>query len=186
MTHDLQGQPGVRAALHPGVDETLALVRSLHGSGPHQRPRPRSRPSGVSRLGPTDRLLSGVERGGSEPARRRNARSKWSDTRRRRCARRSTICARRRGARRISIEAGPTTATAAYRRSAAGRRARCCPCSWARRCPTRSRGGELPPPSEIERLLGPARAAFTADEASGRWRFEHYRCAIVGGEASSR
>ena len=46
-------------------------------------------------------------------------------------------------------------------------------------------GGDLPAPSEIERLFGPARATFAADQAGGRWRFERYRCAIVGNEDSS-
>jgi hypothetical protein len=91
----------------------------------------------------------------------------------------------RRDARRISIEAGPSTAIEAYRD----------PCRidelllsvyLGRSIPAEVEGGELPRTAEIERTLGPMRAAFTAEEAAGQWRFERYGCAIVAGEASSR
>jgi hypothetical protein len=78
-----------------------------------------------------------------------------------------------RGARRISIEAGPSTAAEVYRSPLLIDElvlsvflADCLPDGVA--------DGELPQPSEIERLLGPVRGVFTAEQESGRWRYEHF------------
>jgi riboflavin biosynthesis pyrimidine reductase len=91
----------------------------------------------------------------------------------------------RRGARRISIEAGPSTATAAYSEPRLVDEL-LLSVFLGRSVPESVAGGELPPPTKIERVMGGLRAAFTVEEPSGRWRFERYRCAIVGGEAWSR
>jgi riboflavin biosynthesis pyrimidine reductase len=91
-----------------------------------------------------------------------------------------------RGARRISIEAGPSTVIEAYRPAPGLVDEIVLSVFRAPSLPAAVRGGDLPATSEIEDLLGPARAAFEADQASGTWRYEHYRrCAIFGGEASS-
>jgi riboflavin biosynthesis pyrimidine reductase len=83
-----------------------------------------------------------------------------------------------RGARRISIEAGPSTARAAYDDPARIDELLLSVFAAAA-IPPAVAGGELPPRREIERILGPPRAAFTLDEPSGRWRYERYRRAIL-------
>jgi riboflavin biosynthesis pyrimidine reductase len=91
----------------------------------------------------------------------------------------------RRDARRISIEAGPSTALEAYRDPALVEEL-LLSVFQGPSIPPEVEGGELPTSFEIERILGPVRAAFSAAEPSGPWRFERYGCAIVAGEASSR
>jgi riboflavin biosynthesis pyrimidine reductase len=78
-----------------------------------------------------------------------------------------------RGARRISIEAGPSTAVEAYR-SPLLIDELVLSVFLAASLPDGVAGGELPGSSEIERLLGPLRGAFAADQESGRWRYERY------------
>ena len=184
VTHDLQGPPGVRAALHAWRRQELALSqppwllvltsgRDLDPAHPafHASARP---------------IVFCPESNAAEVARRVEDASievvghPAPDLRAA-----VTYLRFRRGARRIAIEAGPSTAIAAYRDPPLVDELLLSVFLGAS-IPESVAGGELPPPAEIERLLGPVRAAFTVEEASGRWRFEHYRCAIVGGEASSR
>jgi riboflavin biosynthesis pyrimidine reductase len=89
-----------------------------------------------------------------------------------------------RHARRITIEAGPSTARELYRDPPLLDEL-LLSVFEAPSIPDSIVGGELPPTREIERILGPARAAFTVEERSGRWRFEHYGCAMVGPEGPS-
>ena len=90
----------------------------------------------------------------------------------------------RRGARRITIEAGPSTAIEAYRD----------PALVDELLLSVFLAGSIPDPvasaascrrsAEIERIFGAASGRrSTVEESSGRWRFERYRCAMVGGEA---
>jgi riboflavin biosynthesis pyrimidine reductase len=86
-----------------------------------------------------------------------------------------------RGARRISIEAGPSTAIAAY--DAPARIDELLLSVFeAPEVPATIAGGELPSRRDLERILGPAVATFAAAEESGPWRFERYRRAILRGQ----
>ena len=89
-----------------------------------------------------------------------------------------------RGARRITLEAGPSTAVTAYQE----------PCRIDELllsifdAPALAPGfaaGELPSRARLERTLGPPRASCSVVEPSGRWTFEHYRCAMVRDGAAS-
>jgi riboflavin biosynthesis pyrimidine reductase len=85
-----------------------------------------------------------------------------------------------RGVRRISIEAGPSTAAAAYASPVAIDELLLSIYGGAA-LPAALLGGELPGRAVLERALGRLRSSFSAVEASGRWTFERYRCAIVPG-----
>lgn len=91
---------------------------------------------------------------------------------------------RSRQARRITIEAGPSTASEAYREPLLVDELSLSVFE-ADSIPRELEGGELPSYDEIVRRLGPPLASLSALEASGRWRFEHYRCAIFGTEQRS-
>lgn len=85
-----------------------------------------------------------------------------------------------RGARRISIEVGPSTAIGAYGEPVAVDELLLSVFA-ERDLPAALAGGELPSPARLERLFGPPRGAFTIGEPGGRWSFERYRrpaCAV--------
>jgi riboflavin biosynthesis pyrimidine reductase len=79
----------------------------------------------------------------------------------------------RRDARWIAIEAGPSTAVAAYRAPPLVDELLLSVFGAATLAPDLV-AGELPSRSEIERVFGPPRAGFAALEPSGPWVFEHY------------
>jgi riboflavin biosynthesis pyrimidine reductase len=177
VTHDLQGEPGAVRALRAWRRETLGLV---------------------------DPPWLVVLTGGRDLDVRHPALSSWSrpivccpaaaaeDVRRR--VRGSAIevvpddapglraaiahLGQRRGVRRISIEAGPSTAAAAYDAPVVIDELVLSIYGGAALAPALA-GGELPGRAAIERAVGARRASFSAEESSGRWTFEHYRCAIV-------
>lgn len=184
LSHDLQGTPGVRAALHAWRRQELSLSqppwlmvltsgRDLDPAHPafHSSARPivfcpESSAAEVARRAEH----AAIEVVGHPAPDLRSAIDYLRD---------------RRGARRITIEAGPSTASEAYR-SPALLEELLLSVFLERSILESLAGGELPPPAEIERIFGPARGEFTVEESSGRWRFEHYRCAMVGPEAGAR
>ncbi len=184
LSHDLQGKPGVRAALHAWRRQELSLSqppwllvltsgRDLDPAHPafHATARP---------------IVFCPESSAAEVARRVGHASIEVVGHPVPDLRVAVDYLRyRRGSRRITIEAGPSTAAEVYRAPALVEEL-LLSVFLAGSIPDSLAGGELPPPAEIERVLGPQRAAFTVEESSGRWRFEHYRCAIVAGGASSR
>lgn len=177
LSHDLQGPPGVPEALHQWRRDTLGLAqppwlliltsgRDLDPDHPAfdgwARPLvfcPQSSATEVRRRfeGTATEVVASAEPG------LRGAITYLRGARR---------------ARRISIEAGPSTATEAYRDPPLVEEL-LLSVLVADSIAPEVEGGELPPGAEIERVLGPPRASFTALEPSGRWRFERYRYAIV-------
>jgi riboflavin biosynthesis pyrimidine reductase len=179
LTHDLQGLPGVRAALHAWRREELALSqppwllvltsgRDLDPSHPafHAWARPlvfcpESSAAQVARVvGRTSIEVVGHP----DPDLRRAI----------------DYLRYRRASRRITIEAGPSTAIEAYRVPALLEEL-LLSVYLAESIPDSLAAGELPTTEEVESILGPARGAFTVEEESGAWRFERYRRAVVGG-----
>jgi riboflavin biosynthesis pyrimidine reductase len=177
VTHDLQGPPGVRDALQAWRRDELHLERppwlviltsgrDLDPSHPafHSWPRPivfcpdASAPEIARRV--QGAPIETVGRGAPDL--------------------RSAISYLRtaRDARRISIEAGPSTAIDAYSEPVVIDELVLSVFARPAIAPDVA-GGELPPTSEIERLLGRRRACFAIEEPSGPWRFERYGCGIV-------
>lgn len=184
VSHDLQGSPGVRSTLHAWRRQELSLSqppwllvltsgRDLDPAHPafHATARP---------------IVFCPEAGAAAVARRVEQASievvghPAPDLR----SAIDYLCYRR-GARRITIDAGPSTAIELYRDPALVEEL-VLSVFLAGSIPGSLASGELPTTSELESILGPPRGAFTAEENSGAWRFEHYRCAIVARDASSR
>jgi riboflavin biosynthesis pyrimidine reductase len=184
LTHDLAGSDGVRRALHAWRRETLGLQqppwllvltsgRDIDPEHPalHAWARPlvlcpaSSAAEVRRRVGGAGVAVVGHDDPGLRAA--------------------LDHLQRERGARRISIEAGPSTASTAY--AVPPRVDELLLSAFtAGILPPGLAGGELPRRAELERILGPPRATHTAVESSGPWSFEHYRCAIVSGGPSSR
>jgi riboflavin biosynthesis pyrimidine reductase len=180
VTHDLQGRPVVVAALRQwrrevlglGVPPRLVVLTSGRDLDPaHPAFHAEARP------------LLVCPRASVEETRRRVGDAPIEVVGRDDSGLRATLdwLREEQRARRVSIEAGPSTAAAAYRDPARVEELLLSVLE-ADDLPAALGAGELPARRELERILGLPRA-FTATESSGRWRFEHYRCAIVRARA---
>ena len=173
LSHDLQGKPGVGAALHAWRRQELSLSqppwllvltsgRDLDPAHPafHASARP---------------IVFCPESSAAEVARRVEHASIEVVGHPAPDLRAAIDYLRyRRGARRITIEAGPSTAIEAYHDPPLADEL-LLSVYLGETVPESVVGGELPPPAEIDRVMGPVRAAFTVEESTGRWLFEHHR-----------
>jgi riboflavin biosynthesis pyrimidine reductase len=172
VTHDLQGAPGTPSALaewrraelglsHPPWLLVLTAGRDLDPGHPalHSWARP----------------IVLCPEGGADEARRRLRSAAVDVVGHPEPGLRAAVDYLRdaRAARRISIEAGPSTAIEAYREPLLVDEL-LLSVFTAETIRAPLRGGELPTVDEIQRLLGPPRRSFTVEEESGRWRFERY------------